>query len=1164
MEPGGALSAATDTMNLFSRSIFGRLLAFTLLVSAPPGRGIVDLDQNGWSDLWEAGYGKGTIADADDDGDGRTNRQEHDEGTDPHDAGSFIPTPVVETLPNDQVRVTWEPVLGKWHQLQVSFDGVTWSNLGTAAFGTEAAHELIFTPTKQYLNGGPLISRWRNVNGNLDTIKQYATNGTPTATESGTLRNVETRQTSPDQSNFGQWVRGWIIPTVTGRYTFWFASDDAGELWLSPSADPTAKKLAASVSGWTGFREWDKYPTQRTTARMLKAGKPYYFEAFQREWGGGDHLSVAWTGPHLNADKEIIAGAYVATDPETIGTKLGRGKTPTYRVRVFDEDSDNDGLTDWEELLVGLDPNNPRSVSRTRDMQTLTDMFAATNVVTIGAEDSRGYEKEQKPLKFTFFRTGNVNPLSVHFTASGTAQSGADYAPLAGTVEFGVGQTSATVEVVPEDDAQFESAESITLTVAADTAYQLGTPSNATAVIDDAADVIYVATLRGADHSIGAYGSAALRAAGNDVFADGSLSFGNLTSAQTSADIYILGNAGATTTVYTFAAGQVPHLRWDFAASGGATREQILAALGEGRLYARVSSQRFPNGEITGSFVKAYGWSNAQRPEPPGTALSRARDDVEAARFLTQATFGPTRAEIVRVKKAGFAGWINDQFKKPAFKHLAYVQARRAELRRRNPDDDGWQTPRQEAWWQASLAAPDQLRQRLAFALSEIMVVSDVGALEGSHEGLADYYDMLGRNAFGNFRKLLEDVTLSPIMGQYLSMVRNQKPNPDTGAQPDENYAREVMQLFTIGLNMLNPDGSLALNSNGLPTPTYSQNDIVGLAHVFTGWGFAYDKRKPPEDLRAHFIWGEREELKPMIMFPEFHDMKAKRLVGGASVPAGLTGEQDLKVALDTLFNHPNVGPFIARQLIQRFVTSNPSRGYVYRVASKFDNNGHRVRGDLKAVIRAVLLDPEARNPALAQNTGYGKLREPLLRVSHLLRAFDATKPVPPDKRYFVDLQYSLTIQGALKSSSVFNFFQPGYIPPGQIAAAGLYAPEFQITSETSVISLSNQINSIIHNGIYTRERKANQNGYVNLDIEPEIDILNREEKTATENLDTLLDHLNALLLNGQMSVGLRQSIKNAFAALPGNWDTSHDRQRDRVRLAIYIITTSPEYCVQK
>jgi uncharacterized protein (DUF1800 family) len=684
--------------------------------------------------------------------------------------------------------------------------------------------------------------------------------------------------------------------------------------------------------------------------------------------------------------------------------------------------------------------------------------------------------------------------------------------------------------------------------------------------IDDAANVVFVATLRPEDKKSGAYGYAALTVAGNKGFGDFNLTFGNLTSDQAGADFYVSGIGSVRTPALTLGLGQISAQRWTFDAVPGLTRDQILAALFEGRLGARVTTTRYPNGEISGLFIRNWGWKVFQKPPKPGATLTKARDDGEAARFLNQATFGATAQEIRAVRKMGYPAWLDAQFKKPMTKHLPYVQARRAELLARSEgSDDGYQSPRQEAWWQAALAAPDQLRQRTAFALSEIMVVSDIGVLESSHEGITNYYDMLVKNAFGNFRDLLEDVTLSPIMGQYLSMARNQKPNPSTGSEPDENYAREVMQLLTIGLNMLNPDGSLALDANGLPTPTYSQNDIVGLAHVFTGWGSRYDPQNPPANLRDFYRYGEMDELNQMILYPDFHDTKAKTIVRGTNVPANLDGKADMKLALDTLFNHPNVGPFISRQLIQRFVTSNPSRGYVFRVASVFNNNGQGKRGDLKATMRAVLMDPEARNPVFAADVAHGKLREPLLRVSALLRAFLPPPPLAPDKRYFIDLSNSMSFQSPLKSSSVFNFFQPGYIPPGRLAAAGLFGPEFQITQETTVVSFTNLGNSIINNGIGTRERDADDNGVsVRLDIAQYIDLLSRTDRTPEENQSDLIAQLDVLLLGGQMSTGLAQSIRDAFAALPGNFGTSSDRQRDRVRMAIYIITASPEFAVQK
>jgi uncharacterized protein (DUF1800 family) len=652
-----------------------------------------------------------------------------------------------------------------------------------------------------------------------------------------------------------------------------------------------------------------------------------------------------------------------------------------------------------------------------------------------------------------------------------------------------------------------------------------------------------------------------LNVAGNKAFADFTLSFGHLTSEPTGVDIVVVQPNGSKTPVLTLPLAQVPFLRWTFDAAGGLTREQIIEALEQGRLGMRISTTRFPDGELNALFIRNWGWKDMQKPPQPGVALKRARSNGEAARFLNQATFGATAADIKQVRQLGYAAWLDAQFNKPPTKHLPYVQKRRAEfLARSEGDDDGFQRPRQEAWWQAALASPDQVRQRMAFALSEIMVISDVGVLESEHEGVTNYYDLLVKHAFGNFRDLLEDVTLSPMMGQYLSMARNQKPNPNTGSEPDENYAREIMQLLTIGLNMLNTDGSLALDANGLPVATYTQNDIVGLAHVFTGWGSWFNPATPPENRTNFYRYEPIEPLRPMIFYPEFHDTKSKKIVGGVTVPANLDGPADLRVALDTLFNHPSVGPFIARQLIQRFVTSNPSRGYIYRVASKFNNNGHGKRGDLKATIRAVLLDPEARNPVFPNHVSHGKLREPLLRISALLRAFRPAPPLAPDKRYFIDLSGTMGYQSPVKSPTVFNFFQPGYLPPGPLATSGLFGPEFQITQETTVIDQSNHVHSIIQNGIGTGEQNANNEGVsVRLDLAPYVTLLDRSENSADVNQGEVIDSLNVLLLGGQMSAGLNQSIRDALATLSDSVESL-----DRVRIIIYIIATAPEFAVQK
>lgn len=1141
-----------------------KFFAALLLCGTASTQALVDFDADGWSDLWQAAYGRDYNPIGDDDNDGRTNAEEHLDGTDPTDAHSVRPVPEVTEKPRGTFLVRWPTLAGKQYQLQLSVDGGDWTNLGAPHAGTGEAIELKIPKATTRFAGGALHSRWLGFDGGLSAVKAKVT-GNVTPDTAGVLPVVETPQTNPDVNRYGQWIRGWILPPATGKFTFWIASDDGSELWLSPTADPAAKQLIASANGFTSFREWTKYPSQTSLPISLTANKPVYFEAFHKEGGGGDHVSVAWTGPKLAPEKEILGGKYVLTDPATLAQKLGKTGLPSWRVLVSDRDRDGDGLTDWEEAIAGLDPLNAKTVPKVKDLDAVRATLLAGNTITVGAENARGYEREGEPVRFTFFRAGNLNPLRIHYSASGVAAEGEDYPPAAGFADLALGENSVSVDLVPTNDGEVEAAESLTVTVLPDAAYTVGSPSSATATIDDAADLVFLANLSaGNGVTTGGYGTAALRVAGNELFGTFSLSFGNLSSAHTGTEIYVLGTGNKPTVVWTLEPGQIPMRQWEFQPANGITTAGILAVLKGGKLYARLHSERFPGGEVSGKFSPQVGSRKQSKPKPYGPNLSRARNDGEAARFLTQASFGPSPGEIAKVKKMGYAAWIADQMRRKPTLHLPYVQARRAELLARDPNDDGWQAPRQEAWWQAALGADDQLRQRMAFALSEIFVVSDIGTLEGSHEGITHYYDHLVRGAFGNFRDLLEEITLSPVMGQYLSMVRNQKPNPETGSEPDENYSREVMQLFSIGLNMLNADGSLQLDANGHPIPTYTQDDIIGLAHVFTGWGYAFDANDPPatpSERRSHFLYGEKDEINRMIMFEEFHDTKAKRLIRGVVVPAGQTGEQDLKLALDTLARHPNVGPFLARQLIQRFVSSNPSRGYIHRVASVFNSS----KGNLGTTLRAVLLDAEARNPAQPVGQGYGKLREPLLRMSHLLRAFQAAPPLEGDPRFFLDLQYAMTTQAPLKAGSVFNFFQPGFIQPGPIAQAGLFSPEFQITSETTVVSQSNSQYSAIQSGFWTRERNAqNNNVYVRLNIEAEIALLLAEEGTVAEKQAALLEHLNALLCNGQASPGTRAAVQNAWTALPANFGTSYDRQRDRVRLAIYILTASPEYCVQK
>ena len=523
------------------------------------------------------------------------------------------------------------------------------------------------------------------------------------------------------------------------------------------------------------------------------------------------------------------------------------------------------------------------------------------------------------------------------------------------------------------------------------------------------------------------------------------------------------------------------------------------------------------------------GSSQPPPPPPPPDPITKA----EAFQFLNQTTFGATRAEAQRVMDLGFEAWIDDQLGRPASLQLPYLQSlpRPQFLFELQPD-------RVDVWFKNALHGGDQLRQRVAFALSEIMVVSQLGVLGDLTYSLADYYDVLARNAFGNFRDLIERVTLHPAMGMYLSMLGNEKPNPVLNIRPDENYARELMQLFSIGLVELNLDGTQKLDAQNQPIPTYDQSTIEGFAHVFTGWTFA-----GAANFRQAFP-NDANQVIPMQLYPTFHDGGSKALLGGVVIPAGQTGDQDLADALDNIFDHVNVGPFIAIRLIQRLVTSNPSPGYVARVARVFNNNGSGVRGDLGAVVKAILLDVEAR-PDLRIDID-GKIKEPLLRLTQLWKAYDATSA---SGRYPINFAFVVFGQGPLQSPSVFNFFSPFYAPPGEIRNGGLVAPELAIATEYQ--------NTFVTNYVFYQTFVWNQANAANLQPD-EVYIDFAEEMQVASDIDALINMVDDKLLAGQMSETLRTEITGMLER------TSETDAALRAAETIYLVVTSPEFAFQR
>ncbi|MEM9778010.1 MAG: DUF1800 family protein [Chloroflexota bacterium] len=444
---------------------------------------------------------------------------------------------------------------------------------------------------------------------------------------------------------------------------------------------------------------------------------------------------------------------------------------------------------------------------------------------------------------------------------------------------------------------------------------------------------------------------------------------------------------------------------------------------------------------------------------------------------MQQATFGPTLAEINYAASIGFEAWIDEQFAIPQTVTSTYQDSEIGPELLVEPDLPlGGEDPFRWSWWQAVMRGPDLLRQRVQFALSEIFVISTrTEALEDVGRAVTAYHDMLGRNAFGNFRTLLFDVSMSPAMGFYLSHAKNMRADSVLNRFPDENYAREVMQLFSIGLFELNQDGTRRKDSRGNDIPTYDNNDIKEFAKIFTGLGYG----EPAWYANEGIVSGSNDAFEvgvlewftaslPMQMYPQFHEPGPKQLLNGTIIPAGQDAMQDINDTIDHLFNHPNVGPFIGRLLIQRLVKSNPSPAYISRVTDAFDDNGSGVRGDMQAVIKAILLDDEARNTTWINDSTHGMLREPIIRYTQICRAMEVRNEQNEERFWNSGREAaSLLNQYPYLSPSVFNFFMPDYQPLGPLLTADVDAPEFQILTSVSAINLYNFFEQVIFSNQY-------------------------------------------------------------------------------------------------
>lgn len=954
---------------------------------------------------------------------------------------------------------------------------------------------------------------------------------------------------------------------------------------------------------------------QRTLSWPSLAGKRYTLES-------STDLS-AWTA----------AGAQAGTGGTlTAGITLSPGAARKYyRVTCTDTDTDNDGVSDWEEITACYNPNAAQTTPGTDDMTAIAGALTATgNVITLVTVDGQAYESDTangvpEGGIIRLVRTGGLAALNVAYSTTGRPGSGSDFTQsYSGTAAFVFGCNVVELPLTPIKDTHIEVPETLIFSLVNGSGYTRGTPDTGAVRIDDfqtQTESLYFAQLGAqAGATTNGSGYATIWLSGDHSNIRTSLSFSGLTSAQPEEDGAHLHYSPTREIVHHLPRGQVLDDVWAFPEMGVGSLgsdQVVLDALTSNNLYVNVHTLNYPSGELRGDFAPTQGsitFTPPADPGPPPTYTGTALDkDVE--RFVAQATFGATDALLTDVKSKGFTAWMDEQMNTaltPASSLKTYTMASDDWLTARAiaaglPDD---RTPLFESlpagWWLQSAAGRDQLRQRVAFALSEIFVVSlNNSTVRNRHYGTADYYDMLARHAFGSFRTLLEDVTLHPIMANYLSMVKNQKYDPATGVSPDENYAREVMQLFTIGLVQLHPDGTLKLDASTVqPLPTYDNNHITELAKVFTGWSYS---KQQAGGLPLLSQWnndgaitdnnnfgynggtpyGQAAFFHPLKLFSTRHDTGVKNIVNGVTIPAGQTGDADLDMAMDALFNHPNTPPFIARRLIQRLVTSNPSRGYVYRVAGKFSNDGTGVRGNLGAVVKAILTDYEARTQTIADQASFGKQREPIISFIHLYRALSGTSgngaqffdtgtltansspaysssSIPAGTRLIL-IRPSNTVNQSLPQSpllapSVFNWFEPDYTYPGDIQDNGLVAPEFQITNETNIVTNPNYFYGLIYNvasgGSNPGPQPSNIAGASGTWAKLSLSLTAAQSALTSGGATGLVDFFDRILCAHQLSTETKNAVITAVNGITG--DT------EKIRTALYLIHTSPDYSIQR
>ena len=1100
-------------------------------------------------------------------------------------------------IENEDLRLSWLSAKAKRYQVQVTTNFVDWKDVVPKQDGSgeTISIQLRANAPAAGLLGGVSRDIWLGVEGSAlsDLTDHPNYPGTP----NGTYAIADASSPDNEIDNYGARFRGYLIPPGGGTYTIGLEALDHGQLLVSRSA--SQDDLNAFLESMEGGLV--------TRSAELESGSPYYFEVIHKAGVGRDVCKLQWSGPGID-EMSVIGGDSLAF---WLGEATIESDSPVqfYRLVVEDFDTDDDGATDWEENEMGYHPFDPDSqVTGVLDGETLITALgggAEPAIVTYSVLAASGYEEGSNgsPVAATvlFERTGGFveEPLVIPMSYNGTAVVGVDFdAP--DMITFDANVATVELSIVPEKDSQVEVPETVIIDIVAGDAYESQSDPVEVTVEDYEVQepTLYIATLTpegGADSP--ASGVSSLWLSGNRLSCTVSVSFQGLTSEQTAAHIH-LADPVSGPAIESLELGQIEDHQWEFPEEGQGpltSAQAIVDALTAGRLYVNVHSSIYPAGEIRGDYLPSDGSDTFVPPADPPPVPDYEGDEQtrDLVRLLTQATFGATLDGVAEVRSKGIEAWIDEQMNdeivlptslldynlaadswEVAWNEQLQVDGNPAY----DPEFQPRHNNRRRGWFLGAIKGKDQLRQRVAFALSEIFVISDENTKVRTHQyGAAHYYDMLVGNAFGNYRELLEDVTLHPMMGNYLSMIYNEKADEVLGTSPDENYAREVMQLFSIGLVQLHPDGTVKLDAQSLlPIATYDNHDITELARVFTGWSYA--KRWVRDDLvdNTRFYAGGGPRYRtgvtttPMKLFPDFHDDGEKVIVNETTIPADQGGEEDMADALDALFQHPNTPSFISRRLIQRLVTSNPSRGYVYRVAQVFENNGAGERGDLGAVVKAILLDYEARSLEVADDAEFGKQREPLIRFLSILRSLNATTALPvadleahgfsndgrfPEGtgRYRFGDTTNLLSQSPLSSPSVFNWFLPDYVFPGVMAEAGMVGPEFQTTTETWVVKSANYKYGLLfnRNGLPLQAVRGDRSNddHAIPDFAPLQTILD------TDGVEALIDHLDMFWTAGAMTDETKAVLLDVV---------SNTSDTIKLKTALYLTVVSPDYIIQR